>query len=412
MTSEIINEILNKNIIKYGNFILKNGDLSNIYIDLREIINYPNLRKQISINLANLIKNNFNHSSNNDFGIIGVPIGGIPYSCWVADILEAQLLIVRKELKKHGINKRIEGVIDIKKTYYIIEDVITTGSSVIEILEILKKEIPDIKIGGIITILDRREQSGCDIHGYKMISLLRLNDLLKNDKNKIINIAKNKRSNIIASIDLKDPNRILNLINEIGDYVCGIKLHYDIIKFTDQICEINFIETLNNLKKKRDIFIIEDRKFADIANISILQCEKIAKWADIVTIHCITGNGLIKAFNQNYPNLGLLLIAQMSTNDNLIDQNYTNKVKQFVLDNSNSNSNIVGFIAQERLLNDVPTFTPGVNIDVNNDKLDQLYNSPETLKDRGVSFFIIGRGIYQSDNPIENAKKYRDRCWN
>ena len=62
-------------------------------------------------------------------------------------------------------------------------------------------------------------------------------------------------------------------------------------------------------------------------------------------------------------------------------------------------NNVVGFIAQNKLNSKYLTFTPGVNIDVKGDDLGQ-----------GTDYFIVGRGIYNSENPKEKAKEYVARC--
>ena len=73
-------------------------------------------------------------------------------------------------------------------------------------------------------------------------------------------------------------------------------------------------------------------------------------------------------------------------------------------------NNVVGFIAQNKLNSKYLTFTPGVNIDVKGDDLGQSYNTPEVLKAQGTDYFIVGRGIYNSENPKEKAKEYVARC--
>ena len=68
-----IKDLKDHNIIKYGNFILKSGEESNIYINLKNIISYPNIHKKISSELSNKINPKINI-------ICGTPYGAISFA--------------------------------------------------------------------------------------------------------------------------------------------------------------------------------------------------------------------------------------------------------------------------------------------------------------------------------------------
>ncbi|KAG8624608.1 hypothetical protein KVT40_007675 [Elsinoe batatas] len=109
----------------------------------------------------------------------------------------------------------------------------------------------------------------------------------------------------------------------------------------------------------------------------------------------------------------LLLIAQMSSKGNLLDQAYAEES----LRNARAKSDFVmGFIAQESL-NTEPgdnfiTMTPGVNISSKGDSLGQQYNTPEyVVGDKGTDVIIVGRGIYAAQDRRAVAEEYRVRAW-
>jgi len=104
--------------------------------------------------------------------------------------------------------------------------------------------------------------------------------------------------------------------------------------------------------------------------------------------------------------IGLLPIHSLSTSDNLIDTTYSCKVLQM----AKECKNVVGFITQEHVSDGYLNFSPGVNINDSGDSLGQSYRTPEVMKENGTDIFIVGRGIYNSDDIVEAAKTYRDRC--
>ena len=128
----------------------------------------------------------------------------------------------------------------------------------------------------------------------------------------ILNLQKRKNSSVILSVDLSNKNQILELIDKVGEYIIGIKLHQDIIDGFDD----EFINNIINLKGKHGFIIIEDRKFCDIGSIVEYQLSQIMKYADLVTVHTIAGQSTIDGLRKySVLNRGTLsLIAQMSSN--------------------------------------------------------------------------------------------------
>ena len=117
----LILELFHKDCIKIGKFNLKNGTVSPIYIDLKNIISYPSLLNTISDLIWDKMKSLDYHC------ISGIPYGAIP----IASILSANknipMILVRKEKKAYGTSKQIEGLVIKNNICVLVEDVITTG---------------------------------------------------------------------------------------------------------------------------------------------------------------------------------------------------------------------------------------------------------------------------------------------
>lgn len=222
-----------------------------------------------------------------------------------------------------------------------------------------------------------------------------------------------KKTNLCVAADLTKTSDILNLIEKIGPYICLLKTHIDIIEDFNE----NFINSLKSLSKKFNFLIMEDRKFGDIGNTVSLQYDcglyKISYWADLVTAHSISGPGILKGLNlKGSENRGVVLIAELSSDGNLITPGYTESTIKMI---ENYTELVTGIVCQNNgIVNSsgLIQMTPGVNINDTNDDLGQKYNSPEfIITERGADIGIVGRGIINSKNIESTAELYRDRMW-
>lgn len=217
-----------------------------------------------------------------------------------------------------------------------------------------------------------------------------------------------KQTNLAVAADITDWQKLVGLIETVGSEICVLKLHIDIITNLP----IDFIEQLNNLKKKYDFLLFEDRKFADIGNTVKMQYSqgiyKIADWADITNCHVVPGPGIIEGLREVglAKGRGLLLLAEMSSAENLAIGDYTQKAIDWA---KKYDDFVIGFIGMKKLIDDEKfiTMTPGVNLSSTGDGLKQQYNTPEKVIADGSDIIIVGRGIYEATNPLVEAKKYR-----
>lgn len=104
------------------------GIKSPIYCDNRITMSYPAIRKEIAQGLATIIKT---HYPTVDV-IAGTATAGIPHAAWVADLLDLPMIYIRGKAKGHGKQNQIEGRLAPGAKVVCIEDLISTGGSVIE----------------------------------------------------------------------------------------------------------------------------------------------------------------------------------------------------------------------------------------------------------------------------------------
>ena len=154
------------NIIQFGSFTLKTGVISPIYIDFRQVMSNPDLLELCVNALCEKVK------QLRGTMVIGVPYGGIVYSTLVSAKLHMPHTLIRKEKKEYGGKKLIEGVLPQSDRCIIIEDVITTGTSVVNTINKIKGSCKDAIMEDIVCLLDRRP-NGCS----KVTSHLKIHSL-------------------------------------------------------------------------------------------------------------------------------------------------------------------------------------------------------------------------------------------
>ncbi|MCJ1403629.1 orotidine 5'-phosphate decarboxylase [Xylographa trunciseda] len=332
-----------------------------------------------------------------------------------------------------------------------------------------------------------------------------------------------KRSNLCVSADVHSTTALLRLAEEVGDHICVLKTHADIVDdFGDRT-----INGLREISQRKKFLIFEDRKFGDIG--STVQSQytrgplRIASWAHLTNAHIFPGPAIITALqaaaasalqslarnvsteitagtphisssdssssdDDDYdfgaedgvrplshsgrkgsvvtatttisqtvegarrtpaslaraasagegddgdraealealgePPLarGLLLLAEMSSEGNLMSAPYT----QQCVDAARAHADfVVGFIAQ-RSLNDRPqdnfvSMTPGVNLPSEaqaassarvGDGLGQQYRTPaKVVAEDGCDVIIVGRGILGAKDRATEAERYRAAAW-
>lgn len=127
-------------------FTWASGINSPIYCDNRLTISYPLIRQRIASGLTALIKQSFPEAE----VIAGTATAGIPHAAWVADRLNLPMVYVRSKPKDHGQGHQIEGVLRPGQKTVLIDDLISTGGSVLKAVTAAQKE--QAKVIGVVGI--------------------------------------------------------------------------------------------------------------------------------------------------------------------------------------------------------------------------------------------------------------------
>ena len=168
----LADELLSAGCIKFGEFTLKSGLKSPIYIDLRRIITYPKLLEQIGAAYLPLLKDlKFDR-------IAGLPYAAIPIATAISLAGNYPMIYPRKEVKSYGTKAEIEGEYHAGETVVVIDDLATTGGSKFE--AIVKLTGAGLVVKDVVVLVDR--QSGAKESltqaGYSMHAVLTIGQLL------------------------------------------------------------------------------------------------------------------------------------------------------------------------------------------------------------------------------------------
>ncbi|MHA1346180.1 MAG: orotate phosphoribosyltransferase [Candidatus Heimdallarchaeaceae archaeon] len=168
-------ELLLKNkILKYGDFTLKSGKKSWFYVDLRLISSYPETFEFVIDCYIDIIK-----SLQNVDALAGVAVAGVPFSSVTGYKLGIPSIIVRPQVKEHGLKKLVEGSIPSASRVVLIDDLITTGSS--KIPGILALRDNDFVVDDMIVLIDRSQSNLEELENLniQLHSFININELFK-----------------------------------------------------------------------------------------------------------------------------------------------------------------------------------------------------------------------------------------
>jgi orotate phosphoribosyltransferase len=178
--SYLLRQIKEKSLFR-GEFILSSGKKSDYYLDLRRLT----LDSEASPIIGYLILYKIYQLDKNVDGVAGPTLGADPIISAVLTAapffnLNLRGLIVRKEEKKHGLGKMIEGPQDRVSRVFCVEDVVTTGGSLLRAVKVLKEA--DISVRHAIVIVDRSEGDVSSVFAaedVKLHSLFKVREVLE-----------------------------------------------------------------------------------------------------------------------------------------------------------------------------------------------------------------------------------------
>ncbi|WP_456418356.1 orotate phosphoribosyltransferase [Methanocaldococcus infernus] len=165
MLSKLLKEI---GCIKFGDFILSSGKRSSYYVDIKKAITNPEVLEMIGKEIAKRVYED---------KIAGIELGSVPIASVVSVFAKKPLVIIRKKPKDYGTMSKIEGEIKEGEKVLIVEDVTTTGNSVI-------KAINEVREAGgiverVIVVVDREEGAEENLKkiGVKLEPLVRVSEI-------------------------------------------------------------------------------------------------------------------------------------------------------------------------------------------------------------------------------------------
>jgi len=149
-------------------FTWASGILSPIYCDNRITLSYPEVRRDIAAELAKTIRENYPEVE----VIAGTATAGIPQACWVAEIMNLPMVYIRTKAKDHGKENQIEGRITSGQKMVVIEDLISTGGSVLDACEAARREGADVLgVAAIFTYQLPKGIANFEEHRIKLVTL-------------------------------------------------------------------------------------------------------------------------------------------------------------------------------------------------------------------------------------------------
>jgi uridine monophosphate synthetase len=467
----LILELHDIGAVKVGSFTLKSGIQSPFYIDLRVTVSRPALLGRVASALAAAVRD-----TPHDV-LCGVPYTALPFATVMSMQSGTPMVMRRKEAKAYGTKKLIEGIWNQGDVCLIVEDLVTSGTSVLETVSPIVES--GMKVSDVVVLLDR-EQGGRqnlatrNIRLHAVVSMSTMADVLESENcidaamarsirefiasnqvqvaptmnplnapddtvktgrpstratyeqraeesrcrmtKRVFRLIAEKQTNLAVAADVTDERQLLELAKSIGPEICMLKTHADIVDgWSDSTAR-----KLRILADEHNFLLFEDRKFADIGNTVAHQCSggvhKISHWADIINAHSVPGPGIIsglaQACSESGRDMGLLLLAQMSSEGNLASSldGYTEKTVDMA---RGAGHFVCGFISQHKVAGDEFIYmTPGVKLEQGGDNLGQQYNTPESvICDRNSDVIIVGRGIYGAEDAARAAADYRKAGW-
>jgi orotate phosphoribosyltransferase len=169
---KLIQQLKDCGAIKFGRFVLTSGALSDYYIDIKKASTEPKTLRLIAQEMSSYTKGY-------DM-LAGMELGAVPLVVALALETDIPYVIIRKEKREHGTGKQIEGG-DVKgKSVLIVEDVTTSGGSVVKTIQILREN--QAVVEKVLTVVDREAGAKETLKKLEVqfIPLVSVSEILKN----------------------------------------------------------------------------------------------------------------------------------------------------------------------------------------------------------------------------------------
>lgn len=168
-----LKSLLREKCLKRGSFELSSGEFSDVYVDVKSGYADPELLSLIAAEAEGKVEG--------EDAVAGTALGGVPIATALSLRADLPLLIVRKEAKDHGTAERVEGPLGEGKRALVVEDVTTTGGSLLSAVEALREAGASVERA--VVVVDRGEGAvdRLSVEGVELVSLATLDELLEDN---------------------------------------------------------------------------------------------------------------------------------------------------------------------------------------------------------------------------------------
>ncbi|MGC8932013.1 MAG: orotate phosphoribosyltransferase [Candidatus Methanodesulfokora sp.] len=158
--------------VKLGDFVLSSGMRSPVYLDLRIVPSHPRIfRKIVDLSVETLKRVEFD-------AICGIATGGLPLSSVIAYLMEKPLIYFRRSEKEHGTMKRIEGEVKEGMNVIVMDDVATTGGSILEAVKALRDQKAVVRRAFVVVDRGQGAKKNLMAEGVELMSITTLKKVL------------------------------------------------------------------------------------------------------------------------------------------------------------------------------------------------------------------------------------------
>ncbi len=174
--NELITLLTDCHAIQFGRFILTSGAISDYYVDIKNASTNPTVLQKLAHQMASYTKS---------YDILaGMELGAVPLVVALSLETQKSYVLLRKKHRGHGTKKQIEGGDVAHKKVLLIEDVTTSGGSVIKSVHILREHNAQIDTAVVIVDRESGAQEKLTQLGITLQPLLTISDILKRMKKK------------------------------------------------------------------------------------------------------------------------------------------------------------------------------------------------------------------------------------
>jgi orotate phosphoribosyltransferase len=167
---ELIELLRNKEVVKFGKFTLSSGKESDYYVNMKMAVTDPKILKTIAKIVSNSI------TSEKIDKIAGPALGAVPIATAISLESEIPMLMIRKAKKSYGTSKLIEGTLEEGDSVVVVEDVTTTGDSLLKAVKAIEENGGDVKRAVVIVDRDEGAIENLEKEGILLEPLLSIND--------------------------------------------------------------------------------------------------------------------------------------------------------------------------------------------------------------------------------------------